>query len=147
MITGLQRQSDEAAVRYRLVSAIVDAWGRTATISNCGQAFKATGICPFSPDAMMASEHVQPAGPGDELFAPRGNAIQISAKILNAMDERLVLLAHLFGRMANPGDLVPPSFADIVRLSQGDLQNRRMLRSIPSELVQINRQLRAIYWG
>jgi hypothetical protein len=31
------------------------------------------------------------AGPGDELFAPRGNRIQISAKILNAMDERLAL--------------------------------------------------------
>jgi hypothetical protein len=75
VITALQGQSDEAAARYRLVSAIVDAWGRTATISNCEQAFKATGICPFSPDAMMASEHVRPAGPGDELFAPRGNRI------------------------------------------------------------------------
>jgi hypothetical protein len=44
-----------------------------------------------SPDAMMTSKHVRPAGPGDELFAPRGNRIQISAKILNAMDERLPL--------------------------------------------------------
>jgi hypothetical protein len=114
VITALQGQSDEAAARYRLVLAIVDAWGRTATISNCEQAFKATGICQFSPDAMMASERVRPAGPGDELFAPRGNRIQIFAKILNAMDERLALQGHLLGRMADPGDLVPPSFADIV---------------------------------
>jgi hypothetical protein len=121
--------------------------GRTATISNCEQAFKATGICQFSPDTMMASEHVWPAGPGDELFAPRGDRIQISAKILNAMDERLALRGHLLGRMANPGDLVPPSFADIVRLSQGDLHNGRMLCSIPSELVQTNRQLWKIHWG
>jgi hypothetical protein len=63
VITVLQGQNDEAAARCRLVSAIVDAWGRMATISNCEQAFKATGICPFSPDTMMASEHVQPAGP------------------------------------------------------------------------------------
>jgi hypothetical protein len=117
VITALQGQSDEAAARYHLVSAIVDAWGRTATISNCEQAFKATGVCPFSPDAVMASEHVRPAGPGDELLAPSGNRIQISAKILNAMDERLALRGHLLGRMTNPGDLVPPSFADIVRLS------------------------------
>jgi hypothetical protein len=123
VITALQGQSNEAAARYRLVSAVVDAWGRTATISNCEQAFKATGICPFFPDSMMASEHVRSAGPGDELFAPRGNRIQISAKILNAMDERLALREHILGRMANPSDLVPPSFADIVRSSQGDLQN------------------------
>jgi hypothetical protein len=62
---------------------------------------------------------VWPAGPGDELFAPRGNRIQISAKILNAMDVQLALRGHLFGRMANHSDLVPPSFADIMRLSQG----------------------------
>jgi hypothetical protein len=84
------------------------------TISNCEQAFKATGICPFSPHAMMASEHVRPAGPGNELFAPRGNGIQTSAKILNTLDERPALRGHLLGRMANPGDLVPSSFADIV---------------------------------
>jgi hypothetical protein len=95
---------------------------------------------------MMASEHVRAAGPGDELFAPRGNRIQISAKILNAMDELLALQGHLFGRMANPSDLVLPSFADIVRLSQGDLQNGRMLCSILSELVQTNRQLWEIDW-
>jgi hypothetical protein len=49
VITVLQGQSDEAAARYRFVSAIVDAWGRTAMISNCKQAFKATGTYPFSP--------------------------------------------------------------------------------------------------
>jgi hypothetical protein len=121
--------------------------GELATISNCEQAFKATGICPFSPEAMMASEHVRPAGPGDELFALRGNRVQISAKILNAIDERRALRGHLLGRMANPSDLVPPSFANIVRLSQGDLQNGRMLCSIPSELVQTNRQFWEIHWG
>jgi hypothetical protein len=147
VITALQGQSDKAAARYRLVSAIVDSWGRTATISNCEQGFKATGICPFSPDAMMASEHVRPAGSSDELFAPRGNRIQISAKILNAMDERLALREHILGRMANPGDLVPPSFADIVQLSQGNLQNGRILCSIPSALVQTNHQLWEIHWG
>jgi hypothetical protein len=77
----------------------------------------------------------------------RGNRIQISAKILNAMDERLALRGHLLGPIANPGDLVPPSFADIVRLAQGDLQNGRILCSIPSELVQTNRQLWEIHSG
>jgi hypothetical protein len=87
------------------------------------------------PDAMMASEHVRPVGPGDELFPPRANRIQISVKILNALDERPAPLGHLVGRMANPGDLVPPSFTDIVRLLQGDLQNGRMLCSIASDLL------------
>jgi hypothetical protein len=95
----------------------------------------------------MASEHVRPADPGNEFFAPRGNRIQISARILNGMDERLALRGHLLGRMANPGDLVPPSFAGIVRLSQGGLQNGRMLCSIPSALVQTNRHLWEIHWG
>jgi hypothetical protein len=63
------------------------------------------------------------------------------------MDERLALRGHLLGRMANPGDLVPLSFADIVRLSQGDLQNGRRLCSVLSELVQTNHQLWEIHWG
>jgi hypothetical protein len=136
---------DEAAARYRLISAIVDAWGLTATISNCEQAFKATAICPFFPDAMMTSEHVRPGDPGDELFALRGNRIQISAKLVNAMDEQLALRGHHLGRMANPGDLVRPSFADIVRLSQGEVQNGRMLYLGPSALVQTNCQVWEIH--
>ena len=63
---SLSFRTNQARLRYCIVSATISAWQHACTRSNCMAAAQKSGICPCSPDVPLVSAYVRQLTPREE---------------------------------------------------------------------------------
>ena len=137
-----QYASDLARTRYCAITALLDAWKKASTPSNCLKAARITGVYPYNPDAAINSEFVRDLTPEErERFERRQERremrLNISGQVVTTSEKIVEILSSIrvnqrFSHLCDLNAAMQSTYSRIVRdFLQNPRNDTYLLSSIP----------------